>query len=97
MNTLLPILIVAALAVATSVFFHRMTRHYWRATVLAAATASAAWVAGVYLLLVLTAPNELGPPLLLPILQTFGTAMVATVLVDALLPGRRQIAESPRH
>jgi hypothetical protein len=51
--------------------------------VLAAVLASLAWIAGVYVLLALTAPHELGPPLAGPLV-----AIVLSALAGAALGAR---------
>jgi hypothetical protein len=59
----------------------RPDRHFLGWSLLAAVLASLAWVAGVYVLLALTAPRELeGPPQFLPLLYTFLTAFAGAVL-----------------
>ena len=78
-------LVVLTLGLAAGVLLvtPRRTLVPWR--LLAAVLASLAWIAGVYVLLALTAPKELaGPPLLLPLLWAFLTALAGS-LAGALL------------
>ena len=63
---------------------------FLRRALLAAILASLSWIAGVYVLLALTAPRELeGPPQFLPLLYTFLTALAGATLAGWL---RRQRA-----
>jgi hypothetical protein len=66
-------------------------RNFWIATGVATLAASVIWIVGVYLYLAVAAPNELGPPLLQPILLIVGNALVAALLaggVRAIKPAR---------
>ncbi len=74
--------IVLLLGLVAGAFFHATFRSFWIASALATATAAGLWIGGVYVLLAITAPNELrGPLLLAPILLIFGTSFVGAVLV----------------
>ena len=82
MNTVLPISIILGLGGLAGLILHRRGRSPWITSVIAAVIATLAWVGGVYLLFWVTvAPNEIGPPLLEPVLLTFGTAFVPALLV----------------
>ena len=83
----LPILIIIALGALCGAISHRLASRLWTAVPIATGVATLLWVAGVYLLLFLTAPNELCPPLPLPFLLTFATAFVPA-LTAALLRQR---------
>lgn len=74
------VLIVLTLGLIAGAFFHGILRSFWIASTLATVTSAVLWVVGVYALLAISAPNELGGPLLLaPILLTFGTTFVGAV------------------
>ncbi len=72
-------LIVLALGVIVGIGFHRVSRRFWVACASAALVAAITWGGGCYLLFALTAPSELAPPLLIPVLLTIGTAFVGAV------------------
>jgi hypothetical protein len=85
MSTVLPLTIIVALGALAGLFCHRKSSRFWAASSVAAAIATGLWVLGVYLVLWLSAPNELGPPLLGPILLTFVMALVPAALVGWLV------------
>lgn len=80
MNAILPILIVSALGVAATVICYCNGFRYWRAVLLGAIAATVLWTGCAYVLLWLTAPNELGPLLVGPIGKAFATAFAAGTL-----------------
>jgi hypothetical protein len=86
MNTFLPLAIIVGLGALAGLVCHRRSARFWAASLVAAGIAAILWGLGVYLLLWLTAPNELGPPLLGPVLFTFLTALVPAALVGWLMP-----------
>jgi hypothetical protein len=88
MNTVVPILILTGLAGLAGFVCHRSVPRFWLATLLATFVAGVVWASGVYVLLWLTAPNELGPPLLRPILLILGTSFLPAAVVGAVM--RRQ-------
>ena len=74
-------LIILMLGIAAGALFHNAwRRRFWTATALATVAATALWIGGCYLLFVLTAPSELGPPLLIPVLLTIVTALAGAML-----------------
>ncbi len=77
--------IVFALGVGCGVFLHNLWRRFWAASGVAALAATGLWGGGCYLLLALTAPHELGPPLLIPVLLTVGTAFVGAAAGGGIL------------
>lgn len=81
---MLPIAIVIALGAVFGLASCTMVRGTWRAGLLGALSATIAWLCGVNLLFLLTAPNELGLPLLRPVIYAFGTAFVPSLLVSWL-------------
>jgi len=83
----MPILIIVCLGALSGAVSHRLSSKLWIAVPAATALATLLWGVGVYLLLLLTAPNELGPPLLVPVLLTYCTAFVPA-LAAALLRRR---------
>jgi hypothetical protein len=80
MNTVVPVMIVVVLGGLAGAALHRVRTHLLVVTVLATVLAAVVWVAGVYLLLWLTAPNELGPPMVRPILMTLAAAFPGALL-----------------
>ena len=81
---MLPIAIIIALGAVFGLVSCKLVKGIWRAALLGALIATIAWLCGVNILFVLTAPNELGLPLLLPVLYAFGTAFVPSLLVSCL-------------
>ena len=81
MNTVFPIMIIVTLGAAAGAVFHHRSSHFWLASLRAGLAAGIVWVAGVYLLLWLTAPNELVPPLPTLLLETYMTAFLPAILV----------------
>ena len=82
MSTVLPILIIVALGGCSGLLVQKWTSNKWSSAFGGAGIATALWAGGVYMMLWITAPNELGPPLFEPVLLTFLTALAsATVAV----------------
>ena len=71
--------LVLILGLAVGLSLHAVWRRFWAAVALTTVAATVVWVGGCYLMFVLTAPSELGPPQLIPIALTAGTAMVGAV------------------
>jgi hypothetical protein len=88
MSVILPILIVVSPGAIATLICHRMGFNHLLAAPLGAFTATVLWAAGVYALLFLTAPNELGAPLLGPVLSTFITALIGSILAIGIGRGR---------
>lgn len=89
MQTVAPVLMIVGLGGVAGLVGHRRWPYFWRVTTVAALVATVAWVIGVYLLLVLTAPGELGPPLLEPIVMTFVTAYIGALAAGLALRATR--------
>ncbi|MFA6239359.1 MAG: hypothetical protein WC655_00435 [Candidatus Hydrogenedentales bacterium] len=81
---MLPITIIIALGAVFGLVSCKLVKDIWRAALLGALIATIAWLCGVNLLFLLTAPNELGWPSLLPVLYALGTAFVPSLLVSWL-------------
>ena len=82
--------IVSVVGVVTGTVCHIFCRRFWLASALATFTAAVLWIGGCLLLFALTAPNELGGPLLLtPVLLTVAKAFLA-----ALAAGGSQLCPS---
>ena len=95
----LPILLLAALGYCSSALLKRWIPQGALRALAGAALASATWVGGCYLLFLLTAPAELGPPLLGPLVHIFFTALAAAgvaVLVQGGAGDRRAAAGDER-
>ena len=75
-----PVIVFALGASAGALFHNAWSRRFWIANVVATIAATALWIGGCYLLFVLTAPDELGPPLLVPVVLTLATALIGAVL-----------------
>ncbi len=86
-QTVIPISIIVGLSALAGLACHPVWSRFWLASIVAALTASAFWGAGVYLLLWLNAPNELGRPLPGPILLT----LLITFLSASLTVGSDRI------
>lgn len=87
MNLFLPILIIVSLGAMATMICHRNGLNNLLAAPVGAFTATVLWGAGVYALFFLTAPNELGAPLLGPMLSTFVTALMGGALGIGLWRG----------
>ena len=81
MKTIFPIMMILGLGAGAGLMVHCTGRRLWIMSLLAASIATVAWGGCIYLLFWLTAPSEMGPSLLLPILLTFLTALVPALLV----------------
>ncbi len=81
---MLPITFIIALGAVFGLVSCKLVNGIYRAALLGALIATIAWLCGVNLLFLLFAPNELGLPLLPPVLYTFGTAFVPSLLVSWL-------------
>jgi len=91
MNYVAGPVIVFALGVGTGALFHNAwSRRFWIASIVATIAATALWIGGCYLLFVLAAPNELGPPLLVPVLLTLATALIGAVLAGVAVRWARK-------
>jgi hypothetical protein len=82
-------LIILALGAAAGVFCHLRWHRFWAASVVATFAATLLWGGGCYLLFALTAPSELGPPLLVPVLLTVATAAAGALVAGAILRAAR--------
>ena len=80
-------LIVLILGLATGVYFHLRWRRFWVASVVAAAVGSVLWVGGCYVLFAFTDPDDLGPPLLVPVLLTMATALTGAIVAGCCVRG----------
>ena len=89
MNTVLPIMIILLLGGLSALVLHRLKWPFLLRSAAAALLATALWGCGVYLLLWLTAPSELGPPLPGALFMTFLVALAPTLLVGWLIQSRR--------
>ena len=87
MNVILPLLILSILACGSGFLLRIWIASEFLRAVAAAALATALWIGGCYLLFLLTAPSELGPPLLAPLLYAFLTALVPSVVTVTLQHG----------
>ena len=86
MSTVLPILIIVALGGCAGLLVQKWTSNRWISAFGGAGIATALWTGGVYLLLWVSAPNELGPPLFEPILSTFLTALASATVAVWVFP-----------
>ncbi len=77
------VLIVLVLGLSVGVLLHIKCPRFWLASVLATLGATVLWGGGCYLLFALTAPNESGPPQLIPILLTMVTALAGVLVGGA--------------
>ena len=85
MNTIFPIFLILTLGCCSSLIMHRLRLNKWICAFAGAAIATILWGAGVHVLLLLTAPNELGPPLFVPMLLTYLTALISATITICLL------------
>ncbi len=74
------VLIVLMLGLIAGAIFQIVLRSFWTALVTATVTSAVLCGIGQYAFFALFAPNELGPPLLAPILLTLGTTFVGAVM-----------------
>jgi hypothetical protein len=70
MNTVMPVLIILALGGCSTAFLQRWISNKWIVILSGAVVGALLWILGVYIMLLLTAPNELGPPVFSSILYT---------------------------
>lgn len=77
--------IILFLGMLFGAFFHRHVRQFWLASLLAGVAGTFAWLLGIYAFLALMAPNELGWPLLTPVLLTIGTAVLGGIAAGVML------------
>jgi hypothetical protein len=77
--------IILILGMLFGAFFHRCVRPFWFASSLAGVCGTIMWCVSMYALLFLTAPNELGWPLLTPALLTLATALLGGIAAGAML------------
>lgn len=73
-------LIIFVLGLVAGALCCRLFRRFWIALATASLLATATWLSGVYLLLAVAAPHELGRPLLIPALLTLATAMFGAAI-----------------
>jgi hypothetical protein len=84
MNTVVPVLIVVILGAVVGMVIQRFSSSLWIGASVAAALATLLWIAGVYVFLRLTAPNELGPVLPRALLIVFAVAFFPALAVGWL-------------
>ena len=77
--------IVLVLGAMVGIPLHRISRHFWMTSAGAALVATMLWGAGCYLLFALSAPNEMGLPLVMPVLLTLGTAFIGAAAAGGML------------
>lgn len=97
MNLALLLLILTVLACGASLILRRWIALGALRAVAAAALATALWIGGFYLICLLAAPSELGPPLLAPVVYTFLTALVpaaVTVGIQGVLEEKHSTPEN---
>ena len=94
MNTVLPIVIILILGCCSSLLIQRRLSSKWKSALVGAGIATLVWGGGVYLLLWLTAPNELGPPLFAPVLFTFLTALASSAVVMSIVAAKERYANT---
>jgi hypothetical protein len=70
--------------VVAGVLSHKKFARFWAASAVAAIGATVVWGGGQYLIFALFDRSELGPPLLVPILLTIGTALIGAVVGGAV-------------
>jgi len=85
MNTVVPIVIIIALGAFSGFVLRRFRWPFLIRAGMAALLACAIWSGGIYVMLALTAPSELGFPLPRPILMTFLTALVPALIVCGII------------
>ncbi len=71
-------------------------RRFWLASALATLATAALWIGGCYLLFALTAPSELGPLLLAPVLLTVANAFLAVLAAGGVVRGVQAATKSVR-
>ena len=81
MPMIVPIGMIVILGGCGSLVLRRWIGNPWRRAVAGAAGATACWVGGCYLLFLFTGPDELGMPLVAPVIQTFLTALIPALAV----------------
>ncbi len=86
------VLIVLLLGVVAGCVFHFIWRRFWVASAVATLAATLLWGGGCYLLFALTAPNEMGPPLLMPVISTVVTAFLGALVGGGILRAVRAVA-----
>lgn len=84
----LPIFICAGIGFAAGMVCHRIWQPFWVATFRATLAATVIWTVGVYVLLAVTAPNELGPPVPVAILQIALLTFVSAAGAGAVMKFR---------
>jgi len=90
MNTIFPVMLCASLGALAGLVFHRVMRRFWLAAICAAILGSAVWIIGAYLFLLITAPNELGAPVLKPILFVFLTCSIPGLIVGIVIRRKKK-------
>ena len=73
-------LIVLLLGLAAGIAVHALWRRFWAASAVAGIAGLLLWVGGCYVLFLFTAPSELGPPALVPMLLTLVTALAGAIV-----------------
>jgi hypothetical protein len=91
MSAILPILLIFILGSCASLIVHRCVLNRCICVLAGAGIATVLWIGGVYILLWLVAPNELGPPLLTPVLLTFLTASAAAAVAMCLATRKQRL------
>ncbi len=89
MNTVLPIFILLCIGVVGYFICYKFIHTNILLIVSSAVLTTILWIVGVYLLLLITAPNELGPPLLKQILQIYITALLPAFTLSFLYKLKR--------
>ncbi len=81
MSGILGPVIVLVLGLTSGAVFHTVWRRFWAATAVATLSGTLLWVGGCYLFLALWGSSEdLGPPLIEPVLLTIVTALVGVLV-----------------
>jgi hypothetical protein len=75
------ILIICALGCASSLFLKRWTTNKWKRALWGAGIATVIWVGGVNIFFWFKAPDEMGVPMLKPVLQTYLIAFMSAICV----------------
>ncbi len=94
MNAVLPITIILVLGCCSSLLTHRRVPSPWLSALVGAGIATLVWGGGVYVLLWVTASEELGPPLPAPLLLTFLTALASSIAAMGIVAAKERRANS---
>ena len=96
MNDVADPLIVFALGLGSGAVFHTVWHRFWIVSAVGTITGTLLWIGGCYLLFVLTAPSEVGPPLVEPVLLTLAIALAGALVAGGAVRVIRPANQRPQ-